>query len=515
MLDSKTHEDVFLSYAREDVQIAIMVVALLREAGISVFYDLDIRNGSDWSDALDQKIKSVGLVLVLWSRHSVGSDWVREEASAGKARQILVAARIDGTAPPLGFKMVQTDDLSSWSGDVPPPAIGSVIARIRELIADASEEHPPENRTARPNNSRGYNSVSDREEDCDAIVGLLPGHPEAQEFVSKGYAQLQSAVHAARNNPDDRVPPRHYALAAQHFAEAIEALGGSKSLPVRHGRPIEYFLLMERANSLARSEPTLTEDPRQEAIAILTRLSKNSRYSKDAPVHFRLGEALSKTAHDIDTVTKAIKSFERARKIVQEDDETVGVKDRLLSEGLWLHAEIARQLGVCNFRLSKIHFFDLKKRRKSLDTAIAETQLAVSLDDRTSPGDSVLGETTMRSSGNLIYMLAERVRDGRGPKGDVGEIKSHIASLKSDKFLDAVYNQVQVLDDIAFAAITIGDWQVAFEEADRIIQMLDLQAVPNGLPCLEQTVEARAREILFYARSMLAERELAHKSPQR
>jgi hypothetical protein len=176
--------------------------------------------------------------------------------------------------------------------------------------------------------------------------------------------------------------------------------------------------MMERANCMARCEPTPTGDPRQDAVAILTKLSKSARYSKDAPVHFRLGEALSKSSTDYDTTMKAMRSLERTRKIVIEDDEAKGVKDRLLSEGLWLHAEVARQLGTCNYRLSRNNTLDKKRRRKALDTAISETGLAVSLDDGVSDGDSVIGETAMRSRGNLIYMLAERIRDDRGEPSD-------------------------------------------------------------------------------------------------
>lgn len=505
MLHGQTSEDVFLSYAREDMQRAMQIAQHLREAGISVFHDISIRNGENWLDALDSKIKTVKLVLVLWSQFSVSSDWVREEASAGKGRQALLAVRLDSTRPPIGFRMIQTEDMSSWSGSVPPPAMGSLIARIRELISEDDEARArPADRAAKSANQHGYNSVSDREQDCNDIVTTLPNSPEAQDCVFKGYSQLQSAVDAARNNPNDQVPPRFYAAAAQHFADALEHLSAPEKVHiVRHGRPIEYFLLMERANCLARCEPTPSGDPRQDAVAILTKLSKSPRYSKDAPVHFRLGEALSRASIDYDTTMKAIRSLERARKIVTEEDEMRGVKDKLLSEGLWLHAEIARQLGICNYRMSRNNTLDAKRRRTALDTAISETLLAVSLDDGVSDGDSVIGETAMRSRGNLIYMLAERIRDNRVETSDFGGVREQIDALGSGRFKPYVHNQVQILDDIAFGAVTIGDWQAAFEEAERIIQMLEVQAATGSLSTIEQVVEARAREIYHFARATL------------
>jgi hypothetical protein len=439
---------------------------------------------------------------------------VREEASTGKGRQVLLAVRLDGTPPPIGFKTIQTEDMSAWGGNVPPPALGSLIARIRELIKEDEDARTrPTDRPSKPGNQRGYNSVSDREKDCNDIVATLPNNPDAQDSISKAYSQLQSAVDAARNNPNDQVPPRFYAAAAQHFADALDYLAPQEKVHiVRHGRPIEYFLLMERANCSARCEPTPSGDPRQEAVAILTKLSKSQRYGKDAPVHFRLGEALSKSSVDYDTTMKAIRSLDRARKIVIEDDEALGVKDRLLSEGLWLHAEIGRQVGLCHYRMSRSNTLDVNRRRKALDTAISETSLAVSLDDGLSDGDSVIGETTMRSRGNLIYMLAERIRDERTETSDVSGIREQIDVLLSPRFQEHVYNQVQVLDDIAYGAVTIGDWPTAFNEAERIIRMLEVQAATGTLSTIEQVVEARAREVHYIARCVLRQAERKYPS---
>lgn len=503
------NEDVFLSYAREDERRATQIAQHLRDAEISVFQDISMRSGTNWLEVLDAKIKGVKLVLVLWSQHSVKSNWVHEEASAGKGRQALLAVRLDATRPPLGFGTIQTADMRTWSGDVPPPAMGDLIAQIRELITDDGEAASgPADRTAKPGNQRGYSSVSKREEDCADIVATLPGNPEAQVSIEKGYGELQSAVDAARNNPNDQVPPRFYAAAAQHFADALAYLSPQeKAHIVRHGRPIEYFLLMERANCLARCEPTPTGDPRQEAVEILTRLSKSARYRQDAPVHFRLGEALSRASSDYDTMTKASRALERARKIVNDDDEAHGVKDKLLSEGLWLHAEIARLLGTCNYRMSRNYTLTVKRRRNALDTAIDESRRAVSLDDGASDGDSVYGETAMRSRGNLIYMLAERIRDDRVDTNDLNGIREQIEVLRTERFQRHVQNQVQILDDIAYGAVTIGDWQTAFDEAERIIQMLEVQAASGNLSTVEQVVDARAREIYHLARLALRERE--------
>jgi phytoene/squalene synthetase len=68
------------------------------------------------------------------------------------------------------------------------------------------------------------------------------------------------------------------------------------------------------------------------------------------------------------------------------------------------------------------------------------------------------------------------------------------------------------LDDIAFGAVTIGDTQTAYEEADRIIQMLEAQAATGNLSTIEQVVEARAREIHHNACTVLKESERIRQS---
>jgi TolB-like protein/Tfp pilus assembly protein PilF len=55
-------------------------------------------------------------VVVLWSRTSVDSHWVRDEATRGRDRSCLVPLTIDGTQPPLGFRQFQVIDFAKWRG---------------------------------------------------------------------------------------------------------------------------------------------------------------------------------------------------------------------------------------------------------------------------------------------------------------------------------------------------------------------------------------------------------------
>jgi tetratricopeptide (TPR) repeat protein len=106
---------VFLSYARDDVGRAKSLAAAIERAGFSVWWDRDLEGGAEYSLEIDDALKAAQVVVVLWSKESVGSAWVRDEAAAGRDSGRLVPVRLDGSEPPLGFRQYQTIDLSRWN----------------------------------------------------------------------------------------------------------------------------------------------------------------------------------------------------------------------------------------------------------------------------------------------------------------------------------------------------------------------------------------------------------------
>lgn len=102
---------VFLSYDREDAAAAGSVARALQKAGHSVWWDRQIAGGSEYSREIEQALAAAEAVVVLWSRRSVNSPWVRDEAASGRDRGRLVPVRLDSTDPPLGFRQYQTIDI--------------------------------------------------------------------------------------------------------------------------------------------------------------------------------------------------------------------------------------------------------------------------------------------------------------------------------------------------------------------------------------------------------------------
>jgi hypothetical protein len=54
-----------------------------------VFWDRKLKAGDNWRKVLDRKLHTARCVVVAWSKASVESDYVLEEADVGKARDAL------------------------------------------------------------------------------------------------------------------------------------------------------------------------------------------------------------------------------------------------------------------------------------------------------------------------------------------------------------------------------------------------------------------------------------------
>ncbi len=108
--------DIFISYAREDLEHARRLAEALEAQGWSVWWDRTIPAGKSFTEVIEAAIAEARCVVVMWSKSSVKSDWVREEAEEGKKRKILVPVLLDRVTPPMGFRSLQAEDLTNWDG---------------------------------------------------------------------------------------------------------------------------------------------------------------------------------------------------------------------------------------------------------------------------------------------------------------------------------------------------------------------------------------------------------------
>lgn len=130
--------DIFISYAKEDRKRVSVLASALEEEGWSTWWDINIPAGSTFDEVIEEAITSTKCVVVVWSEHSVGSRWVKTEASEGLRASRLVPVRFDGSLIPLAFRRIQAADLRHWRGDRTRPE----WARFAQAVAAAIGYHP-------------------------------------------------------------------------------------------------------------------------------------------------------------------------------------------------------------------------------------------------------------------------------------------------------------------------------------------------------------------------------------
>ncbi|MEJ2515915.1 MAG: SUMF1/EgtB/PvdO family nonheme iron enzyme [Gammaproteobacteria bacterium] len=122
--------DVFVSYARQDRDRIAPLVRALEGRGLEVWWDSRITGGAEFTREIEAQIEAAGAVLVVWSRNSIGSLWVADEASAGLERGKLVPISIDPVPPRIGFRQLQTLEFGAWNEDPSDPCVTSLMEAL-------------------------------------------------------------------------------------------------------------------------------------------------------------------------------------------------------------------------------------------------------------------------------------------------------------------------------------------------------------------------------------------------
>src|ERR1700685_4660179 len=101
--------EVFLSYSRSDLTTVQALAAALAEKGLSVWLDKSgIQEGDAYDTQIEDAIAQTRVVIVLWSKNSVRSQWVRAEAAYALGKHKLLPISIEECDPPPQFLHIQT-----------------------------------------------------------------------------------------------------------------------------------------------------------------------------------------------------------------------------------------------------------------------------------------------------------------------------------------------------------------------------------------------------------------------
>jgi hypothetical protein len=134
--------DIFFSYAHQDQARVAPVVAALEARGWSVFWDRRIPAGQTWRGHLGRALDQARCVVVAWSKHSINSEWVIEEAERGRRRHVLVPVLLDPVDSPLGFGGIQAADLVGWRPKHSLPAFDSFLVDLAAKLGPPPQPAP-------------------------------------------------------------------------------------------------------------------------------------------------------------------------------------------------------------------------------------------------------------------------------------------------------------------------------------------------------------------------------------
>ncbi len=130
--------DIFLSYNREDQAKARLFADAFSAEGFKVWWDTTLRAGEAYDEVTERALREAGAVVVLWSKKSAASRWVRAEATVAHRQKTLVPAMIEACERPIMFELTQTAELSHWSGDRTDAAWRAFLADVQQHLANRS-----------------------------------------------------------------------------------------------------------------------------------------------------------------------------------------------------------------------------------------------------------------------------------------------------------------------------------------------------------------------------------------
>jgi TolB-like protein/tetratricopeptide (TPR) repeat protein len=129
---------LFISYCHDDLATAKRFAESLQREGFTVWWDASLRSGEAFDVAIENALRGASAVIVLWSKNSVQSRWVRAEATLADRLRTLVPVMIEPCERPIIFELTHTSDLSHWTGDPTDHAWIRYLAGLRRFIGEGA-----------------------------------------------------------------------------------------------------------------------------------------------------------------------------------------------------------------------------------------------------------------------------------------------------------------------------------------------------------------------------------------
>lgn len=141
---------VFLSYSRQDFAVAAKLASELERLGHELWWDRQLQGGARFASEIEAALERADAVVVLWSKHSLKSAWVQDEASEGRDSGRLVPVTIDGCKPPLGFRQFHALEYGGRPGKLDVEPIDAAIRALAGGEPRTGSDQPASTARAMP-----------------------------------------------------------------------------------------------------------------------------------------------------------------------------------------------------------------------------------------------------------------------------------------------------------------------------------------------------------------------------
>jgi TolB-like protein len=422
--------DILLSYNREDQAVARRFADASQREGLKIWWNVTLRSGEAYDQVTEQALRDAHAVVVLWSKKSVASRWVRAEATLADRQRTRVPAMIEPCERPIMFELTQTADLCHWNGEPSDAAGRAFLADVRRLVA-----------------ARGPAKI-DAAGPSPAAVGLTAAPASA----------TPSAAAARPSGPKDLRP----SLAILPFTNR----SGERADDVFADGMVEDLVaalsLSRSLRIVARSATLVYRDGARDLRAIGRDLGV--RYLLEGNVR-RVGATLRVTAQLVEAANGSIlwtQKFDRPlteladlqESLVTEVAAILGVQVQLagIERALKKPGDLNAWEAVIRAAVAS-----LRQSADSLQTGIAEARKAVAL-----APDYALAHTQLAQS----LALDNWYRAGGRDAAAIREVRAH-----ADEALALDANDPAVLTRTAMALCLIGAWQEGLSCARRAVEL--------------------------------------------
>jgi hypothetical protein len=119
---------IFISYSKADPKPTRELADFLTAQGYSVWWDTNLTAGEVFREVIDRELDAADAVIVIWTAHSVASNWVIAEADHGARRNRLITLRAADVEPwriPKPYNTYQADPVDNRD---------AVLAAVHRLL---------------------------------------------------------------------------------------------------------------------------------------------------------------------------------------------------------------------------------------------------------------------------------------------------------------------------------------------------------------------------------------------